>query len=60
VAGERVRYTVADTTLYGRIFYIMAADAADYPGYDAAPFKNCYIGNADGLLSDGEQSGRIS
>ena len=60
VPGERVRYTVADTTLYGRIFYIMAADAADYPGYDAAPFKNCYIGNADGLLSDGEQSGRIS
>ena len=60
VPGEKVRYVVADTTLYGRIFFVMAADAADYPGYDNAPFKNCYIGNAEGLLSDGQQAGRIS
>lgn len=60
VPGEVVRYTVADTTLYGRIHYIMAADAADYPGYDVAPAKNCYIGDADGLLSDGETAGTIS
>jgi len=38
----------------------MANDAADYPGYDVAPFRNCYIGDAGGLLSDGETSGRIS
>ena len=60
VPGEVVQYIAEDTTLYGRIFYIMANDAADYPGYDVAPFRNCYIGDAGGLLSDGETSGRIS
>jgi len=60
VPGERVRYTVADTTLYGRIFYVMAADAEDYPGYDVAPARNCYIGDASGLLSDGQEAGTIS
>ena len=60
VPGETVRYTVADTTLYGRIHYVMAAGTADYPGYDVAPARNCYIGDADGLLSDGQESGRIS
>lgn len=60
VPGEVVEYTAEDTTLYGRINYIMASGAADYPGYDSAPFKNCYIGDADGLLSDGADSGKIS
>lgn len=60
VPGEVIEYVCEDTTLYGRIFYIMASGAADYPGYDVAPFKNCYIGNSSGLLSDGQQSGRIS
>lgn len=60
VPGEVVEYVAEDTTLYGRIYYIMDGAAADYPGYDAAPFKNCYIGDASGLLSDGESAGRIS
>ena len=60
VHGEVVEYLAEDTTLYGTIRFIMASGAADYPGYDAAPFKNCYIGNAAGLLSDGEQAGTIS
>jgi hypothetical protein len=60
VPGEIVEYVAEDTTLYGRIHYVMATGAADYPGYDNAPFKNCYIGDANGLLSDGEEAGRIS
>ena len=60
VPGEIVQYHVEDTTLYGRIHFIMANGSADYPGVDAAPFKNAYIGNAAGLLSDGTTCGRIS
>lgn len=58
--GHLVRYTAEDTTLYGRIHYIMASGAADYPGYASAPFKNCYIGDANGLLSDGQEAGKVS
>lgn len=58
--GEVIRYEAEDTTLYGVINYIMASGAADYPGADSAPFKNCYIGDASGLLSDGSPCGRIS
>ena len=57
--GEVVQYIAEDTTLYGRIRYIMAAGAANYPG-PSAPFKNAYIGNSAGLLSDGTASARIS
>lgn len=60
VSGETSRYTAEDTTIYGKVRYIMAAGTPDYPGYENAPFKNCYIGDADGLLSDGEQCGRVS
>jgi len=59
VPGEVIEYVCEDTTLYGRIRFIMASGAADYPGYDSAPVKNCYIGNAAGLLSDGERAGVI-
>ncbi len=38
----------------------MASGAADYPGDDSAPFKNCYIGDSSGLLSDGQGAGKIS
>lgn len=58
--GETVEYVAEDTTLYGRIYYIMASGAANYPGYDVAPFKNAYIGNASGVLSDGQTAARIS
>lgn len=60
VSGEKIRYTAEDTTVYGSINYVMAAGAADYSGYENAPFKNCYIGDADGLLSDGQKAGQIS
>ena len=60
VPGEVVEYVAEDTTLYGKIAFIMADGSADYPGAASAPFKNCYIGNADGLLSDGTASGRIT
>lgn len=60
VPGEVVEYVAEDTTLYGRIHYVMAAGAADYPGAASAPFKNCYIGDANGLLSDGTSAGKIS
>lgn len=59
-SGHIVQYIAEDTTLNGRIHYVMANGAADYPGYETAPFKNCYIGNSVGLLSDGETCGRIN
>lgn len=58
--SEVVQYHAEDTTLYGRIHFVMANGTADYPGPELAPFKNCYIGNADGLLSDLNTCGTIS
>ena len=58
--GETIECMASDTTLYGKIYYVMAAGAANYPGYDSAPFKNGYIGNASGLLSDGQTAARIA
>ena len=60
VPGEVVEYVAEDTTLYGKIYFIMANGTADYPGYDSAPFKNCYIGDANGVLSDGATAGIIT
>lgn len=60
VPGEVVEYTAEDTTLYGRIYFIMADGAADYPGAASAPFKQAYIGDASGLLSDGGPCARIA
>jgi hypothetical protein len=59
-AGETIECIATDTTLYGKINYVMAAGAADYTTPAAAPFKNCYIGDANGLLSDKSQCGRIA
>lgn len=58
--GETVEYVAEDTTLYGKIYYIMASGTADYPGAALAPFKSGYIGNSAGLLSDGATAARIS
>lgn len=60
VPGETVEYIAEDTTLYGRIAFVMATGAPNYPGAAAAPFQSCYIGNAAGLLSDGSPCGRIT
>lgn len=60
VPGEIVQYLAEDTTLYGKISFVMAAGSANYPGPALAPFKNFYIGNAAGLLSDGLPCARIT
>lgn len=58
--GERTRYIAEDTTSYGVVYYIMPDGSSPYPGPDDKPFRNLYIGDADGLLSDGSECGRIS
>lgn len=58
--GETVHYIAEDITLYGKIYYIMAAGSANYPGAGLAPEKSGYIGNSAGLLSDGASAARIS
>jgi bacterioferritin-associated ferredoxin len=58
--GETIECVASDTTLYGKIYFIMASGSADYPGPDLVPFKSGYIGNADGLLSDGSIAARIT
>lgn len=60
IPGEVVEYVAEDTTLYGRVSFIMVAGSADYPGASLAPFRSAYIGDATGLLSDGAQSARIN
>jgi hypothetical protein len=60
VPGEVVEYVAEDTTLYGRIYKILPAGAADYPGADLAGYSAAYIGGAAGLLSDGETAARIT
>lgn len=59
-AGHTIRYTAEDTTLYGEINYIMASGAADYNPAGGNPVKNCFIGDANGLLSDGTNCGRVA
>lgn len=60
VDEQRIRYTAEDTTLYGIVNFVMADDAPDYDPNTEPPFSNCYIGDANGLLSDGTPAGRIS
>lgn len=59
VPGEVVEYVAEDSTLYGKVSYVMPTGSADYPG-PSAPFKNGYIGNSAGLLSDGATCARVS
>jgi hypothetical protein len=59
VPGEVVEYVAQDTTLYGKIYKILAAGAANYAP-ETATFSGAYIGNASGLLSDGTNSARIT
>lgn len=58
VPNEVVEYVVEETGLYGRIYFIMASGSADYNPSNVA-FKSGYIGDSDGLLSDGNISARI-
>jgi hypothetical protein len=57
--GEVVEYTAEDTTLYGRIYYIQASGAGNYSAGVSDPF-DAFIGNSDGLLSDGTTAARIA
>jgi hypothetical protein len=56
--GEVVRYVAEDTTLYSNIYYILPSGAADYSA--PADFGAAFIGDADGLLSDGTTCARIA
>ena len=58
VPNEIVEYVVEDTSLYGRVYFVMAGGSGDYNPSNV-PFKSAYIGNADGLLSDGTEAARI-
>ena len=56
----RIEVDCRDTTPYGKVNFIMAAGSPPYPGAALVPFKNAYIGDADGLLSDGSPCARIT
>ncbi len=60
VPGHTVRYTAEDSTLYGKVFYILASGAANYPGAATVGFGDAYAGDTDGELSDGETCARIN
>ncbi len=62
VPGERVVYEAMELPVRASstINYVMASGASDYPGAGALPAKHCYIGDANGLLSDGTPCGTIS
>lgn len=58
IPGETVEYVLEDTTLYGRSAFIQSDGAPDYtPGAD---LFLAFIGDANGLLSDGGDSARIT
>ncbi len=59
VPGEMVEYVAEDTTLYGRISKILANGSADYDPLTAVS-GGAYIGDANGLLSDGTNCARIA
>lgn len=58
--GHRVRLVCEDTTLYGKVYVIQANGTADYQGDGSDAYNGAFIGDASGLLSDGENSARIS
>jgi hypothetical protein len=60
IPGETVRYVAIETSPYGQLHFVMDAAAEDFTGYDSAPIKNAYIGDADGLLTGGATAGVIS
>lgn len=59
VPGEVVEYIAEDTTLYGRIYLILPNNEPDY-NPSTSPFTGAFIGDNNGLLSDGTQSARIT
>ena len=60
VAGEIVRYSAQDTTLYGIVRVVMANGTADWQGDGTDQYNGSWIGDNSGLLSDGTESARIT
>lgn len=60
VPGETIQYAAEDTTLYGIISQIQANGTPDYQGDGTDSFTGAFIGDNDGLLSDGTSSARIN
>ena len=58
VPGETVEYVAEDTTLYGRLNVILPNNEPDYDP-NTSPFTGAFIGDNQGLLSDGTLSARI-
>lgn len=58
--GHSVKYVAENTNLYGKIFTVLEDPAVDYPGAASAAYQAAYIGDSDGLLSDGNPSARIT
>lgn len=59
VPGERARFTAEDASLAGKIFVIMPDDAPDYLGDGSDQFDGAWIGDNNGLLSDGSPCAKI-
>lgn len=58
VPGETVEYLAEDTTLYGQVNGILPTGSPNY-NPNAVDFTGAYIGDNNGLLSDGRSSARI-
>ena len=59
VPGETIEYIAEDTTLFGRISLILPTGEPDY-NPSTSPFTGAFIGDNNGLLSDGTPSARIT
>lgn len=60
IPGEVVSYEAEDTTLYGKIVFILADSVGDYAGDGTDAFNGAWIGDSDGLLSNGDAAARIT
>ena len=53
VTGEVIEYLAEDTSAYGIVYQILGDDQPDYQGDGSDPKYGAFIGDDDGLLSDG-------
>ena len=60
VAGEIVRYSAQDTTLYGIVRAIVANGTPDWQGDGTDQYNGAWIGDNSGLLSDGTEGAEIT
>ena len=57
---EITKLVCQDITLYGKITLITSAVTPDYQGGGLDAYTDAFIGDADGLLSDGTDCARIT